>query len=356
MEALIKDRLTSIDFPEQKILNLESHVKEHNAENFPDKVGDWGVLFSYHVLEGFGHKLASNLEGAELEGLKQLASLWGTYLAKEMERFFKRRQIFTASTDLMFDLFLGLFRQIPVKELGEAIRESVTPAYIRAGEMVRYEIAVFHNDQARMSDRMSVIKASDTELQHEIADMFRGYSTKRLGEEMQRSITEAMSQIREVFSSSDFKDKFDNQIPAAISAGFRKVSWYLGYRISQNLRSDKQRTTRLLEAVSRHREIEAAMEQYRYRHGWQGDRNRVVELAWRAIAPKYFRCSGKLEKIEEDEEQEKLIGMVQGLEDYTKKNRAIKALTGGFCGTLSAYLKTTAQNEEKDYWDKNTYT
>ncbi len=126
MEALVKDRLTSIDFPEQKILNLESLVKEQHAEDFPDRVGDWGVLFSYYVLEGFGHKLASNLEGAELEGLKKLASLWGSYLAKEMERFFNRRQIFAAATDLTFDLFLGLFRQIPAKELGEAIRESVT--------------------------------------------------------------------------------------------------------------------------------------------------------------------------------------------------------------------------------------
>lgn len=92
MEALIEDRLTSIDFPEQKILSLESLVKEQHAEDLPDRIGDWGVLFSYYVLEGFGHKLTSNLEGAELEGLKQLASLWGTYLAREMERFFKRRQ------------------------------------------------------------------------------------------------------------------------------------------------------------------------------------------------------------------------------------------------------------------------
>jgi hypothetical protein len=115
-----------------------------------------------------------------------LATLWGSYLARETERFFGRWKFFTVLTDFIFDLFVGVLYQIPAKELGEAIRESATPAYVRAGETVRYELALFHNDQARMSQSMSILMASDAELEREIANMFNGYSTKQLGREMQR--------------------------------------------------------------------------------------------------------------------------------------------------------------------------
>ena len=156
------------------------------------------------MLEGFGHQVASSLENCAFEGLKQLASLWGVYLAREMERIFGRWRFFTTVTDFVFDFFLRMFRQIPAKELGEAIRESVTPSYIRTGEMVRYEIALFHNDQVRMRESMRILSAPDSALENDIAVMFKGYSAKRLGEEMQRSITEAILQFKDLFSSNEF--------------------------------------------------------------------------------------------------------------------------------------------------------
>lgn len=216
MGALIKDRFNSLDFPEQKILNLELLMEEGCIRGISDRVGDWAVLFSYEVLEGFGHKQVFDLKGGGFEGLKQLASLWGVYLAREMERIFGRWRFFTTITDFVFDFFLSMFRQIPAKELGEAIRESVTPSYIRTGEMVRYEIALFHNDQVRMRESIRILSAPDSALENEIADMFKGYSAKRLGEEMQRSITEAISQFKDFFSSNKFRKGFDNQMPTAM--------------------------------------------------------------------------------------------------------------------------------------------
>ena len=155
-EALVKDRVSSLDLPEKKMLRVQSLFEESIIDDFPEKAADWCVLFTYDVLEGFGHQVASSLESSAFEGLKQLATLWGSYLARETERFFDRWKFFTVVTDFIFDLFVGVLYQIPAKELGEAIRESATPAYVRAGETVRYELALFHNDQARMSQSMSI--------------------------------------------------------------------------------------------------------------------------------------------------------------------------------------------------------
>ena len=111
---------------------------------------------------------------------------------------------------------------------------------------------------------------------------------------------------------------------------------------------------RLLEAIGRHREVAAVMEQYRFRHDWGGDRDSAIDSGWQALAPKYFGMSEKLKGIKKDEDEEKLIGVAQGLENYTKKNRAIDALEDSFLGKLGAYLKKAAQNQETDYYRKQT--
>jgi RNA polymerase sigma factor (sigma-70 family) len=349
METLVKDRISSLDLPEQKLLRIESLSGESSTDNFPEKAADWCVLFTYDVLEGFGHKVASSLGNSAFEGLKQLATLWGSYLARETERFFNRRRFFTVVADFIFDLFVGVFCQIPAKELGEAIRESATPAYVRAGETIRYELALFHNDQARMSQSMSILMASDAELEREIANMFSGCSTKQLGRGMQRIVDEALSELRKIFTSKMFRSEFDSKLPAALLTAFRDLSWYIGYRLNQNLRHTPQRTTRLLEAIDHHKEIKAAMEQYRYRHGWHGDRNKAVRLGWQSVAPKYFGLKGEVERIESDIQQERLIGVSDGLRDYSDKNPAIRAISDGFSGGLAAYLHLAAENEKNDY-------
>jgi len=150
MEALINDRFNTLDLPEPKLLRLGELMEESCLEDFPRKEADLFMLYAYDVLEGFGHGFASNLKGDAFEGLKQLADTWGLFLAKEVGRFFCKWRLFTAFTDFTLDLFIGVFCTIPAKELGEAIRESITPAYLRSGETVAYELALFHNDQARM--------------------------------------------------------------------------------------------------------------------------------------------------------------------------------------------------------------
>ena len=348
LEVLIKDRFNSLDLPEPKLLRLGELMDESYPEDFPDRCADFAVLYGYDVLEGFGHGLACSLQGAAFEGLRQLATTWGLYLAKEMERLFSVWQFFTASTDFIFEL-LSVFCQIPAKELGEAIRESITPAYLRAGEAVTYALALFENDQGRMKESLGILEASDTELQGQITNMFSGYSSEQLGSRMQGMSMEILSQLTELFHSSKFRDEFDEKLPTAALVAGRNMSWYIGYRLSQNLQYDPQRTTGLLEAINHHKEIPAVFEQYRYGHSWGGDRTKAIRLAWQAVAPKYFGLPGKVEDIELDEEQEKLIGVAQGLEDYTDKNRAIEALSDGFLGRLGAYLKKAAENQETDY-------
>ena len=47
-----------------------------------------------------------------------------------------------------------------------------------------------------------------------------------------------------------------------------------------------------------------------------------------------------------------MIGIAQGLKNYTDKNRAIEALSDGFLGRLGAYLVKAAKNQETDYLRK----
>jgi len=112
---------------------------------------------------------------------------------------------------------------------------------------------------------------------------------------------------------------------------------------------NRQNVKALLEAINSHKEIEAAVEQYHYKYAWQGDRNKAAVLAWQAMAPKYFHVSSKIENIHEDENQERLIGMQQGLEQYVDKRPAIRALKDGLRGRFGAYLKRAAENEQIDY-------
>jgi RNA polymerase sigma factor (sigma-70 family) len=343
MEALMKHRFSSFELPEAKLLRL-AKMMEGSSQDFPDRCADFAVLYGYDLLEGFGHRLACSLQGAAFEGLKQVASTWGLYLAKEVESFF-HWQLLAALSDLIFDLS-NIFCQIPAKELGEAIRESVTPAYLRASETVAYELALFDNNTSRIKESLEILEASDAELEREIANMFRGYSSARVGKWMQQGLIRMVSLAKQFFSSRNVPDE---ELRTALLTGCKNLSWYIGRRLSQNLQHDPQRTKKLLEAIGHHGEITAIMEQYRYRYGWQGDRNKAVVLAYQVVAPRYFGLSGQIQRIREDEQQEKLIGVAEGLEDYTNKNPAIDALTDGLLGKLGTYLAKAAENQATDY-------
>ncbi|GAI21673.1 unnamed protein product, partial [marine sediment metagenome] len=169
------------------------------------------------------------------------------------------------------------------KELGEAIRESITPAYLRAGETVAYELALFDNKQARMRESLSILEASDAELERVIANIFRGYSTTEVGRRMQRMVVRVVSQLTEIFSSTEFKEKFNEVLPTAVLIACKNISWYIGRRLSRNLEYDPRRTIRLLDAIGRRKEVTAAMEQYRYRYNWQGNRDKAIRLSWQAV-------------------------------------------------------------------------
>jgi len=275
MGALIEDRFDSLELPEQKLFRLGELLEESSLEDFPRKGTDLFTLYAYNVLEGFGHEPASNLQVSAFEGLNQLATTWGLYLAREVERLFCKWRLFAAFTDFTLDLF-SIFCQIPPKELGETIRGSVTPAYLRAGETIAYELALFHNDQTRMRESLGILLASDAELERQITNLFSGYSTTQVGRQWQRMLIAVISQLRELFSSSKVKSEFDKKLPTAVLIACKDLSWYIGRRLSRNLQYDPQRTKRLLEAVGHHKEIPAVMEQYRYGYGWGGDRTKAI--------------------------------------------------------------------------------
>ena len=92
-----------------------------------------------------------------------------------------------------------------------------------------------------MEESRKILLASDTELEREIRDMFRHYSSKQIGMQIQRMVAEVTSQLKEGFSSSEFKEKFGEILPTAVLILSRNMSWSIGYRLRQNLHNDPQR-------------------------------------------------------------------------------------------------------------------
>jgi DNA-directed RNA polymerase specialized sigma24 family protein len=347
MERLIKGRSGSLYVPEKSLLLLDKLSDEYATKRSERVFADWGTLFEFELLNGFGRNFPCSVEGAVFDGLRGLATTWGSYLAEGTKRSIFRWEVFSALGVWVADIWVELFRQLPSKDLGDAIRESVTPRYLRAGETVRYSLALFDGNQYELRHALDILEASDADLNREIKDMLHGHSSQELGRELKQKVIQMATFLKDAFGN----DQFATEFQAGLRASLGFISWFIGYRLRQNLQRDQQRVSRLLEAISRHEEITAAMEQYRCKYSWGGDENKATGLAWQALAPKYFHLPRNVMDIHDDEAEVKLLGMTQGLKDYTRKHPAIDALADGFLGKLGAYLRRAGENEEKDYLD-----
>jgi len=345
MEALCKERCGSVYIPQKTVVLVDNVLNSYPIKQDFEAIADWATLFELDLLEGFGHDLPCEMKGPTFEGLKQLATTWGLYLDNKVKNSIFRCEIISTLGVYLVNMLDELFRQIPRKELGDAVRGSITPAYIRAGATVRYSVALLEGNQRELRETLDILQASDADLNEEIKYVLHRHPAEETGRELQQKVAELASFIKDVSSN----DRFAKQFKAALPAGSRLISWFIGQRLRQNMEYNRQNVKALLEAINSHKEIEAAVEQYHYKYAWQGDRNKAAVLAWQAMAPKYFHVSSKIENIHEDENQERLIGMQQGLEQYVDKRPAIRALKDGLRGRFGAYLKRAAENEQIDY-------
>lgn len=177
--SMVENLGASIEFPEAKLLHLEQYWDAPSSDMTERRLSDWPVVFAFELLQGFGYPAAANLGSTEFEGLKQLANVWGLHLACEFQRISRRFELFSGGLDLATDLVL-VIRQIPARDLGEMIRGTATPAYIRAGQIAAYQNALFEGDRALMLESQSVIQASDAEIQREIDWLFKDDSSTAL--------------------------------------------------------------------------------------------------------------------------------------------------------------------------------
>jgi RNA polymerase sigma factor (sigma-70 family) len=345
MEALFKERGGGLHIPQKTLVLVDNVLNDYPVKQDFESVGDWATLYELDLLQGFGHDLPCEIRGATFEGLKQLATTWGLYLDNRMKNSILRWEVVSILGVHLVDILDDLFRQIPSKELGDTVRGSITPAYIRAGATVRYSVALLDGNQRELKETLGVLQASDADLNEEINYILRRHPAEETGRELQQKVAEMASFIKDVSTN----DRFAEESKAALRAASRLISWFIGQRLRQNMEYNPQSVKALLEAINLHKEIAAAVEQYRYKYGWQGDRNKAVVLGWQAMAPKYFRLSPNIENIYEDENQEMLIGMQQGIEQYVDKRPAIVAVKDGLRGKLGAYLKRAAENERTDY-------
>lgn len=331
-------------FPDSNPLGSKEFWDKHQMPK-ENLIADWATLCSYEVLKGFGHDSASQLQGSDLEALKQLASTFGIYLARELERTILRWEFFTTVFDFLCDAWVTLFRQFPDKALGEAIQGSLTPAYIRAHMLAQYTTALFLGDRHLLSEAQEVLEASDSEIEKGIREVWGTYSKEEIGRGLKAKTVEIATLFRNLFASDEIREMFHSVSPE----GIKFIAWYLGYTLRVNMRSKRQTVTRLLRAMSLHHlEIEACIQEYGYYYSWGGDENEAVKHACQAVAPRYFSLHCKAENLRE-RDQEKFVGIWKAVKSYPSKKPLRVALDDAVSGRFTSYLVKSAKNQEIDY-------
>jgi RNA polymerase sigma factor (sigma-70 family) len=311
------------------------------TEHLERQLPDWAAVFEYEILRGFDYKVGLSSDRASLEMLRKMARTWGSYLGGLLGRVSRIGALFQAVGDMMGIIY----RQLPTHLLGEAAREALTPEYLKAQASVEYANALFEQDYRRLREAEEILQASERDLQREIENMVGGFSTEDLGRQMQRLMLELTSFWTEVLASPQGQAKLLEYLLYSLQA----VAWLLGYRLRSYVMSHPGRANDVLKALSSRGEVEAAIEEYRWLHGWAGDRSDAVRLGWQALSRKCFRLSPNVDKISEPEDEEKLVGLASGLETYCRDNPAIVSLLDGVSGGLGAYLAKAAKNRESDY-------
>lgn len=349
MDDLFTERVGCIEVPEHGILRLEELASANSVGSWERDLADWTAIYEWRILEGFGDFTANGLRGDALEGLRSLAKTWAGYFVQVTRRLLGIWEAFSLTGDLTIELFNG----IPPSQLGDALRGSLTPAYLRAHARVIYLDALLIQDHGMLREAECLIQSSDGDLYCEINKAFWGMSSAELGNLLKSLTAESFSFCREFFSNSDFEAAY----VGALASGLQRPAWYLGYCFRQRLEMNPAGAQRLLKAIGARCEVDAAIQEYLWQHGWDGDRNAAVTLAWKSVAPKYFSTSGVIpvagddrSKAWDDPEQERLIGVASGLETYCRTTPAINALVGGASGALGAYLAKAGKNKEASHY------
>ncbi len=350
MEVLIKDRFDGLVLPEKRLLHMVELIDENWAEQYEERVADWVALFEWEILRGCGDSAAFASDGASFEGLRRLARIWGMHLAQVMGRVMRTWEMYPLFGELML-----VVAQLPDKELGEGFRLSLTPSYRKAHASVKYITALFSQNQRELQDAEQVLQASDADLAGDLEQAMYRVSSIELGRYLKQLLIEFATLWEELVSSEDFRQNLPDKLPFA----FQWLAWYLGYCFRQRLQNDPPRAKRVLEAIGKHSEVDAVMEQYKFVHGWGGDRDRAIVLAWEPIGREIFRMNGQIPTVSGDEEQEweedqqlKLIGIADGLETYCRRNPAYVGLMDGVSGGVRSYLAKAAENKELSYYRK----
>jgi len=335
--ALIEERYSSLQWPDS-LVQLDQMLAQDWTGDIGARLGDWAAIYQYQILTSMGPGVLS-LEGASLQLLKDLARSQGAYLAGVLGRVLRCWELYQVFGDLML-----MLRQIPTPLLGEVVRESLTPAYLKAKARVLYGEALMTGDRQGARQAQEILDASEADLQREINRSLEGLSSQELGLHLQRSAMEVAQIFGEIFGSRQWQEQMSQHLPLI----FQTMAGYLGYSFASYMASHPEEVAGVLGALKKRGEVEAAVEQYRWLYGWGGDRSAAVKKAWSAVAPKHFRLSSRIEDIQQDEDQQKLIGMASGLADYCLNQPAVTALLDGVSGRLKSYLATAALNEERD--------
>jgi len=341
MEALVKEHHNNLVIPERSLLLFDEIMREYDGTLDERKLADWPVLFEWEILSGFGNEAALNLSGASYEGMKGLARAWGARLANILS-------LSTRIYDMMIafgDLFSEIFDRIPSAELGEACRQSITPSYLKAQASVQYARALYLQNAPMLHEAEELLQATDEQISHEIAISMSGMSNLELGEYVKRLMSKVAAVWQELFSTPGVGEMLRNALPETLA----NLAWYMGYCFRYHLQQHPSQTKSVLDVIKRRGEIDALMEQYRWIHGWGGDRDQGIAKAWRSVAPGFFRISGNVEDVKEDADQERLIGVSHGLEGYSRRNSAVVGLMDGAAGGLKSLLAKAGRDQETSW-------
>jgi len=105
--TLVRDQFNSLELPERRLVRLEQVIGDDWSEQDERKLADLIAIFECEILSGFGYGV-SILEGTSFQGLRRLASSWGSYLTQVLGRVATKWEF----SELFGDIMATLSRQL----------------------------------------------------------------------------------------------------------------------------------------------------------------------------------------------------------------------------------------------------
>lgn len=338
------DVVDNLSPPDKAATRLEQALPE-GTEAYETELADWYALYAWEVLQGLGTEVPQSLYGPDLEALTTLAQLWAGRLVDTLGRILKSWKLFQVVGEIVF----SLLDQVPDKAMADRLASfMLSPEYIKEQARSRYSSALFNGDTTKAEEALQVLRASNRELREEGERAVANTDLVELWRQLKATLEEMWNSwvtLSQYIAEGHHED--------VIKQFLRQLAWQIGLQLRHTLMTHPERARAILAAVQNSPEAHALTEQYNADYGWGGNCNRVIIILYDLTGPRAAGFPAKrqpaMQDIHKDQDEVELIGLLEGVQDYTRKKTAAEALAGAIGGVFIPYLRGARRHQRASY-------